>query len=237
MSGGPDGGRPGGGGAPARGRWRRRDQAGIDRLVERLDPFMAWLGVLFALLVGFEIAVPVSETTARVLETTGWVIWAIFVAEYLLEFVAAEDRLRFVRTHWLTALALVIPTLRLLRFVRLVRLGRAFPLARVLTSSYRAAGSTRRLLQSRLRYLAAVTTVVIIALAELAFLLERDRDTFPGFLDALVWSAIVVIGMQGDPTPASIGGRVTMLAGLLWGLVVLGALAASVGTYVVDRRG
>lgn len=81
-----------------------------------------------------------------------------------------------------------------------------------------------------------MTTIVIIALAELAFLFERGLGTFAGFVDALIWSAIAVIGMQGDPTPVSIGGRLTMLAGFVWRLVVLGTLAASVGSYVVDRR-
>lgn len=197
---------------------------------------MAWLGVLFALLVGFELAVPVSAPVATGLTVTGWVIWAIFVAEYALALYAAEHRLRFVKTHWLTALGLIIPTLRVLRFLRLLRLGRALPVARVLSSSYRAAGSTRRLLQSRLRYLGALTTVVIVALAELAFLFERGYDTFDNFVFALVWSATAVIGMQGDPLPVTIPGRLTMLAGFMWGLVVLGTLAASVGSYVVDKR-
>ena len=214
----------------------RRDDDGVDRLVELLDPPMAWLGVLFALLVGFELAVPVSAPVATGLTVTGWVIWGVFVAEYALALYAAEHRFRFVRTHWLTALGLIIPTLRVLRFLRLLRLGRALPVARVLTSSYRAAGSTRRLLQSRLRYLGALTTVVIVALAELAFLFERDHGTFDNFVFALVWSATAVIGMQGDPMPVTIPGRLTMLAGFMWGLVVLGTLAASVGSYVVGKR-
>lgn len=101
---------------------------------------MAWLGVLFALLVGFELAVPVSPATAYGLTVVGWVIWGVFVVEYVLALYVAENRLRFVRTHWLTALGLIIPTLRVFRFLRLLRIGRALPVARVLSSSYRAAG-------------------------------------------------------------------------------------------------
>lgn len=40
---------------------------------------MAWLGVVFALLAGYElVADDLSETTSRTLTTVGWVIWAVF---------------------------------------------------------------------------------------------------------------------------------------------------------------
>lgn len=214
----------------------RRENDAVDRFVEWLDPPMAWLGVLFALLVGFELAVPVSPATASALTGVGWAIWGIFLLEYAVSLYAADNRLRFIRNHWVSALGLIVPTLRALRFLRLLRIGRALPVARVLTSSYRAAGSTRRLMSSRMRYLAAVTTIVIVGLAELAFLFELDNRTFDSFPDALLWSATAVIGMQGDPIPATIPGRLTMLAGFIWGLVVLGALAATIGTYLVDRH-
>ncbi|MEG7769306.1 hypothetical protein U2086_14790, partial [Listeria monocytogenes] len=83
-------------------------------------------------------------------------------------------RLRYLRRHWVRALAILIPTLRFLRFVRLLRLGRALPAARVVTSSYRVAGTARKLLSTRLAYLGALATVVAVAVAELAYLFERD---------------------------------------------------------------
>ena len=89
-------------------------------MTERADPVMAWLGVVFALLVGYELAVDVSPGTADVLRWTGWAIWGVFVVEYAAKLWIAPSRVRFVRRHWLETLALLVPTLRVLHMFRLV---------------------------------------------------------------------------------------------------------------------
>ncbi len=55
----------------------------LEQVTERADPFMAWLGVVFAFLVGFELAVDVSPDTGRALTWAGWAIWAVFLLEFL----------------------------------------------------------------------------------------------------------------------------------------------------------
>lgn len=198
---------------------------------------MAWLGVIFALLVGYELAVDdLSVTTARVLTVAGWVIWAVFLVEFAVKLLLAPRRWRFLRAHWLQAAALVLPTLRLLRFARLLRLGRALPAARVVASSYRVSGTARRLVRSRLGYLAALTAVVGVATAELIYLLERGRTGFDTFGDAVLWSFSAVLALQADPVPESAAGRIVMLAAFVYGLVVVAALAGVIGAFFVDDR-
>lgn len=207
------------------------------RTAERADPVMAWLGVVFALLVGFEIAVDdLSPGASRALRGTGWAIWALFVVEFAVRAWQADRRWRYVVTHWPTVIGLVLPLLRVLAFLRLARLGRALPAARVLTSSYRATGTARRLLRSRLGYLGALSTVVVLALAELAYLLERGTTTFGSFGDALLWSLSVVLATQGDPVPVTVLGRLAMNAGFVFGLVVIAGLAGLLGAFFVDDR-
>ena len=210
----------------------------LERALERADPFMAWLGVLFALLVGYELAVDLSEDAGEVLAIAGWVIWALFLTEFAAHLYLAPNRLRYVRRHWIRALAILVPTLRFLRFVRLLRLGRALPAARVVTSSYRIAGTARKLLSTRLAYLGALATVVAVAVAELAYLFERDaaQPAFTSFGDAVLWAFTVVVALQGDPTPTTAGARLVMLAGFAFGLVVVASLAGSIGAFLVDDR-
>ena len=210
----------------------------LERALERADPFMAWLGVLFALLVGYELAVDLGESASQVLSIAGWLIWALFLTEFAAHLYLAPQRLRYVRRHWIRALAILIPTLRFLRFVRLLRLGRALPAARVVTSSYRVAGTARKLLSTRLAYLGALAAVVAVAVAELAFLFERDaaQPAFTSFGDAVLWAFTVVVALQGDPTPTTTGARLVMLAGFAFGLVVVASLAGSIGAFLVDDR-
>lgn len=216
----------------------REYEGWVEAALERADPFMAWLGVLFALLVGYELAVDLGPGASRGLAIAGWVIWAVFVLELAGHLYVAPDRVRYLRTHWFQVLGLAVPTLRFLRFVRLLRVGRALPAARVVTSSYRAAGTARKLLGSRLGYLGAVTAVVTVALAELAYLFERDapRETFTSFGDALLWSIAVVVAQQGDPVPQTTGAHLAMLAGFAWGVVVFATVAGSLGAFFVDER-
>lgn len=205
---------------------------------ERADPFMAWLGTLFALLVGYELAVDVSPRASGILEIAGWAIWAVFALEFLAKLWLAPVKRRFLRRHWLQITMLAIPTLRVLRLLRLLRLGRALPAARVVSSSYRSVGTARKLFRSRLAYLGGMVVVVAIAIAELAFLFERDASepAFDSFGDAVLWGFSVVLALQGDPAPTSAGARVVMLAGFVFGLVVVASLAGTIGAYFVEER-
>ncbi len=207
-------------------------------LTERADPFMAWLGILFALMLGYELAVPLGPTASRVLEVTTWTIWAIFLVEFAAKLWLAPRRMTFLRRHWLQAVALLVPTLRILSFFRLLRLGRALPAARVAASSYRTAGVARGLLRSRLAYLAALSTVAAIAVAEAAYVFERDvaGGVFASFGDAVLWALSTVIGMHGDPVPVSVGGKLVMIAGFVFGLVVVASLAGTIGAFLLEHR-
>ncbi len=199
---------------------------------------MAWLGVVFALVVGYELAVELSPGHARAPMVVGWAIWAAFFVEFATKLWLAPKRTRFLRRHWFQAAALVVPTLRLLRFARLLRLGRALPAARVVSSSYRSVGTAKKLFRSRLSYLAATGVVVSIAIAELAFVFERDspNPAFPSFTDAVIWGFSTVVALQGDPVPTSVGARVVMLCGFVFGLVVIASLAGTIGAFLVEER-
>lgn len=223
---------------PPRGCSEREFDDWLARATEWADPFMAWLGVVFALLVGFELAVDVSPVTATALEIAGWTIWGVFLLEFLAKLWLAPRRLPFVRRHWIQVLMLIIPTLRVLRFVRLVWLGRALPAARVVSSSYRSAGTAKRLFRSRLGYLGALSAVVVVAVAEVAFVFEREarEGVFSSFGDALLWSFASVVALQGDPVPTTTGAHLAMLAGFVFGLVIIASVAGTVGAFLVEDR-
>ena len=220
---------------------RERDEPGYERWLarqtERLDPVMAFLGILFTLIVAFQLADPqLSEPWADGFDAAVWALWGVFVIDFLAKLVAAPSALRFLRRHWLTVVMLLVPTLRLLRFAALIRLGRGLPAARVVTTSYRAAGVARTLLRSRTSFLAAATAVATLAVAQLAWLTERGRDTFGTFGDALLWAAGAVVGSQGDPVPETGTGRLLMIGAFALGLVVVATLAGTVGAFLLEDQ-
>lgn len=56
------------------------------------------------------------------LNAIDYTVWAVFVVEYLVKLYLAPSRRRFVRTHLLDLVVIVIPFLRPLRVVRVLRL-------------------------------------------------------------------------------------------------------------------
>ncbi|MDP8968814.1 MAG: hypothetical protein M3N04_09460 [Actinomycetota bacterium] len=228
-------------GRPCRPARRERDEAGYERWLarqtERLDPLMAFLGIIFTLLTAFQLADPqLSAGWSRGLDGAMWALWGAFVVDFLAKLLVAPSATRFLRRHWLAVLMLLIPTLRLLRFGALLRIGRALPAARVVSSSYRATGVARQLLRSRASFLGAVAAVVTLAIAELAWLAERGHNTFETFGDALLWAAGAVIAAQGDPVPETVAAQLAMLAGFAVGLVLVATLAGTVGAYLLEER-
>lgn len=222
-------------------RWERTETRFDDwaaAATERADPFMAWLGALFALLVGFDIAVQLDGTAATALEVFGIAIWAIFAVEFAIKLWLAPRRALYLRQHWWQPLFLLLPFLRVFSFLRLARLGRALPASRVISSSYRAVGTAKFLLRSRLGFLGALSTLSAIAIAQLTYVFEQDAEgsVFPSFGDAVLWAVSVVVALQADPVPSSVGGRIVMLAGFVIGLILITSLAGVIGSFLVDER-
>lgn len=191
---------------------------------------MAWLGVVFALLAIAALVLPAKDASTGPLAWITWAIWALFALDFVAKFWLAPHKLHFLRTHWLSLLGLITPTLRVLSFVRLLRLGRALPAIRAVGGIKRARG----LLQGRVAYLGGLTSLAILLFAELAYGFERGpHSTLPTFGSALVWATASVIGQSPTVTPASPGGQIVMLACLALGVVNISTLAGVIGAYLL----
>ncbi|MEO8649348.1 MAG: hypothetical protein ABI539_09305 [Acidobacteriota bacterium] len=74
------------------------------------------------------------------LEITGTVIWIIFIIDFAIRLTLATDKTGYLKANWLTALALIVPALRVLRIFRAfnvltaARTARGVRLFRVLSS-------------------------------------------------------------------------------------------------------
>lgn len=210
----------------------------LRRLRERTDPFLTWLGLVFAVLVAAQFSVPATSTSGRVLTVVSWVIWAVFAVDFAVQLWLAPRKRTFLRRNWLSLLGLLLPTLRFFSFLRLLRLGRALPVARALTSTTRAARTSGRVFRGRLGYLLGLASIATLVVAELGYLSESGPGgTLPTFGAALLWAAACVIGQSPSVTPVTLWGQLTMLAAFAVGLTVIATLAGSVGAYLLQPAG
>jgi voltage-gated potassium channel len=138
-----------------------RNQSAYDRFTAAVSPPMTVLSVLW--LPVFVIPMVVHHLPAGVaqtLDTIDYLIWAMFAVEYIAVLYLAPDRLRFAATHVLDLVLIVVPVLRPLRALRLVRVFRLSCAGLVLVSALRR---VRALLTHRGLHVVLLSVVGIVA--------------------------------------------------------------------------
>ncbi|WP_236244845.1 hypothetical protein [Streptomyces sp. CC210A] len=205
-----------------------RDQVARD-LLERLTPVMSGLGLLFLLVVIAERLVVPGSGAATALAVAGWVLWAVFVAEFATRLAVASHRGRFLRTNWWQIIFLLLPFLRVLRLLKSLRLLRT---GRVVSSTVRSSRSAGRLLGDRTAWLSMVSLIVILAASELLYELDGGHGSYADTLHA---TALMTI--SGEPLrTATTYGMVLEVLLAVYSVVVVAALAGTFGAYFVDQR-
>lgn len=213
-------------------RWRLICQ--LDRIFETPLAVLGfvWLALLVLELTGYE-----SLLTRR----ASYVIWAIFLGDFLLRLALAPRKLGYLRRNWITALALAIPALRALRWARMLRALRAargLRLLRILTSLNRGMSSLRRSMARRgLGYVAALTLIVTFAGAAGMYAFENlpGRQGLSSYAEALWWTAMIMTTMGSEYWPHTAEGRVLALLLALYAFAVFGYVTAAVASLLVGQ--
>jgi voltage-gated potassium channel len=150
------------------------------------------------------------------------VVWVAFVIDYVVRFTLSPHRRQFVRTHPLDLLMVVLPMLRVLRAILLLR------------RSFRSI-STERIAGSLL----AIVGVVVVCGAVLEFAVEHNA---PGAnittIGLSFWWAIVTtttVG-YGDTYPVTPIGRLIASVIMLVGIGLIGTVSATVAAWFVKHR-
>ncbi|MDP5184468.1 hypothetical protein QOZ88_17670 [Blastococcus sp. BMG 814] len=200
------------------------EQTGLAR---RLDKPMGALGLVFVLVVlGQSLARQPWLTTT--LGVVGWVLWAVFVAEFVHRAVTARDQRRFWVRNWWQVVFLAVP---FLRFARALTLLRAARVGGVVSAAVRGSRSAGRLLGGRIGWLGAVTVVVVLATSQLLYVL----GAYDSYGTALYDAALATI--VGQPLTADGGlARVLDIALATYSVAVFATLAGALGAFFLERR-
>ena len=208
------------------------DAVSKDALRRRYEELSQWPLVLLALLFVASYAWGVLRpdlphpllVTLRVVTV---VAWPVFLADYALRLVLADHRWRFVRQNWVDGLAVLLPLLRPLRILSLVRVARV--LDRRLTTS----------LHGRVAAYVTMTASLVVFMASLA-VYDAERSA-PGasitsYGDAVWWAltTITTVG-YGDEYPVTGDGRLVAVLLMVSGIALLGVVTAAVASWFVGR--
>lgn len=212
-------------------------------LLRRLE---GWLETPMLVLAFVWLALLVLEFVwgeSSLFESIGTAIWVVFLLNFAVEFVLAPHKLAYLKSNWLTAIALLVPALRVFRVFRVVRMlrlaraGRSVRLLRVVSSLNRGMRALGASLSRRgFGYVVALTALVTFAGAAGMYAFESDR---PGGLnsygEALWWTAMVMTTMGSQYWPQTEEGRVLCLLLSLYAFAVFGYMTATLATFFVGR--
>lgn len=222
-----------------------RQQLAVERR-ELLTQLEDWLETPMLVLGIVWLALLVVEMTGRLtplLETVGIVIWMIFILDFALKLILAPDKTDYLKSNWLTAIALVVPALRVFRIFRAVRVLRAaraargLRLVRIVTSLNRGMKSLGRALGRRgFGYVVALSIIVTLAGAGGMYAFERDAPGgFKSYGEALWWTAMLLTSLGSAYWPQTAEGRVLCFLLALYGFAVFGYVTATLATFFVER--
>lgn len=193
---------------------------------------LAWLALL---------VVDLVQGLTPALDAAVTAIWAVFVADFLFRLLLAPRKLAYLRSNWLTVLALALPALRALRFVRVLRAARAvrgLRLARLVTSLNRGMRALRATMRRRgAGYVAAFSLAVALvgAAGMYAFESPAEGGKLASYGDALWWTAMLLTTLGSEKWPQTPEGRILCFLLALYAFAVFGYLTAALASYFIGR--
>lgn len=160
----------------------------------------------------------------------------ILGGDFLWRLWQAGSRVRFVREHWIEAISLIplyAESLSWFRVARLMRLGRVLRLLRVVTAMQRTNRMFRFLdvliNRSKIGHVFVLASAVVIFMAVVVWILERDTNPQLATFSESLWWAIVTattVG-YGDITPHTGLARAFAAGLMLLGIGLIGVVASS----------
>jgi voltage-gated potassium channel len=167
---------------------------------------------------------PVIGDTCRVLE---YVIWAIFIIDYGVQFQLATSKMGFLRSEWLALVFVVVPFFRPIRAIRgvvLLRQASTRPRDATLLSIPWIIGSM------------AVLMMVIMVAAELNVERFAPGGNIKTVGDALWWSLVTVTTIgYGDRYPVTAEGRMIAAILIVFGIGIIGSMTGYFASWILRQ--
>ncbi len=219
-------------------RWKLLNQ--INALMETplIILSFVWLGLL---------VVDFTQGLSPLLQTLSSVIWGIFVVDFAIAMLIAPAKMAYLRTNWLTAVALLLPALRIFRLARAIRVlrvaraTRSLGLVRLVTSLNRGMGALSRLVGRRgFGYIVILTLLVTFAGAAGMYFFEQSVATsergLQSYGEAVWWTAMIMTTLGSEYWPQTGEGRILGWLLSLYAFAIFGYITAAIASYFVGQE-
>jgi voltage-gated potassium channel len=177
---------------------------------------------------------------ARWVQLADWVVWAVFLLEYIIMVAIDRPHIQYVKRNPLNlaVIALSYPQLPVLfGLFRLARLTRFLRLLRLVGVTVRAVDALRTILWRRGVVCVAAISMFIILGGGTALTLLEPQTVRGGFADGIWWAIVTASTVgYGDIAPSTILGRLIAVLLMLSGVGLISTLAASITAYFLGQE-
>ncbi|HOG47117.1 MAG TPA: ion transporter [Anaerolineae bacterium] len=219
--------------------WRWPDEE-RERLLEQISDVlalpMAILALIWVIVVVVDLAGIVPPALVPFVYDVDIGIWLFFLAEFVLEVIIAPHKLDYLRSHWLTALSVLLPFLAVLRILRAVVALRSLTLARAVLGANRATrGAAQVLGRGRFQYVALIAVIVVLIGAASVSFFERTnpQSELASFPEALWWAASLITTINTSSDPLTVEGRAIGWIMRVIALSIFGYLTGVIASFLV----
>lgn len=212
---------------------RERDSL-LRRITNFLEGPMIFLGFVWLVLLIVELIFGLTPAM-QMLSVT---IWIIFIIDFVIKFILAPDKIKFLKQQWLTAISLIVPALRIVRLVRFVRIARGLRglrLVKVVGSLNRGMKSLSATMRRRgVKYVVVLTLVIIFGGSAGMHAFEKGYG-LNNYWESLWWTAMLITSIGSEYWPQTGEGKVLSLILSIYGFCVFGYITASLASFFVGR--
>ena len=214
-----------------------RSQDAFDRFSAAVELPLTILALLWLPVLVVPLVMHLGPAAADTFEAIDYLLWAVFVVEYLTKVYLSPSRWRFIRHHLPDLAMVAIPMFRPLRAFRVLRLLSLGRVGVVLTAGLLRLRSVLTHRGLHFVLLGVLVMIGVCAALEFGFEHQAHNATIHSFGDALWWAIVTVTTVgYGDKYPVTAGGRGVAVALMLMGIGLIGVLTATVASYFVEEK-
>lgn len=199
-----------------------------------------WLGITI---------LELSSGASQTLENIGYTIWALFIADFLLEITIAPSIRQYLKENWLIGLSLLLPALRLLRilkfvrYLRLLRSLRSLSLVKIIASLNHNISTVRAHAKHYgVRYVFLISSLVVLVGA--AGMLNLEHETaqrlglqgMESYPDALWWTIMMMTTIGSEYIPHTTAGRLLAIVISFYAIAIFGYVTAILASLLIDKK-
>lgn len=203
-----------------------------------------WVGIII-----FELSTGINRT----MEYVSLGIWAIFIADSLLELIIAPSKKKYLQDNWLNGISLLLPALRILRIfqafkiLRAIRTLRSLNLLKIISSLNRSVDNLRDATSDYgIRYVLPLTALILFVGSAAVLFFENpaalsdkgihDVRGIQNYGSALYWTSMLMTTIGSDYWPQTIEGKMLTLLLSIYSIAIFGYITATLASLLVKKN-